>query len=590
MNLKTPHYFLIAAALLLFTHFGFYPKWQQTNTEATISWDVSGYYLYLPAFFIYQDVEDLAFMEDILETYRPTSDFQQAFVHEPSGNRIMKYSAGQSVVFTPAFLLAHLWATVSDKYPADGFSFPYQFMISMGSLIIALLGIWVLLMVLRTWFTHRVAGLTVLTIVVGTNYLNYAAIDGAMTHNSLFTIYAILLWVTHRFYKRPTVTRAIPIGLLVGLAALIRPTEILAAIIPLLWQLDRISWPSIRQRLRFYVEHAPALIVAVILCGLVGFVQLAYWKYAAGEWIVYSYQDQGFSWLHPHLLDGFLSYKSGWLTYSPIMVFALIGFGPLYRQEKGMFWPAIVFSALFIYVTFAWDIWWYGGSLGQRAMVQAYPVLSLPLAAFLTWLFQQKKWITIPVLLVFLLFAAANLWFTRHAHRNGLLKVGQMTKAYYWKSLGRSSLDTEYLKLLDTDEYFSGDLRDVQTIFPTEPDSVWSARLSGENQFSEPVELQVPSSIEWVRASAQFDIDQKEWNYWQMTQWQIRYLNGESIVKERMIRVHRLLRSNQQDQELFFDSKAPNAPFNRISVLFWNAESTVPITISDLRVETFRSN
>ncbi len=590
MNLKTPHYFLIAAAVVLFTHFGFYPKWQQSDTEATISWDVSGYYLYLPAFFIYQDVEELAFMEGILETYHPTADLQQAFVHEPSGNRVMKYSAGQAIVFTPFFLLAHLWASGSGNYPADGFSFPYQFMISMGSLIVALLGIWMLLRVLRIWFTLRIAGLTVLAIVIGSNYLNYSAIDGAMTHNSLFTIYALLLWVTHRFYDRPTMMRAIPIGLLVGLAALIRPTEILAAIIPLLWGLDGISQAGIRQRLQFYYQHRSALLVAIILCGMVGLIQLAYWKFVAGEWIVYSYEDQGFSWLHPHLLDGFLSYKSGWLTYSPLMVFALMGFVPLYRWQRAIFWPALLFSGLFIYVTFAWDIWWYGGSLGQRAMVQAYPVLSLPLAAFLTWVFQQKRWITNPVLLVFLLFAAANLWFTRHAHRNGLLKVGQMTKAYYWKSLGRSSLDPEYLKLLDTDEYFTGDRTDVQTVYPAEPDSDWSARLSGDDQYSEEVVVPLHSFNGWIRASASFSIESKEWNYWQMTQWQIRFLNGETIVKQRMIRVHRLLQSHQTNQQLFFDVKAPKMPYNRMAVQFWNAESSVPITISDLKVETFRSN
>ena len=41
-----------------------------------------------------------------------------------------------------------------------------------------------------------------------------------------------------------------------------------------------------------------------MVTALVGFIQLAYWKYASGEWLVYSYEDQGFSWLKPHLYEG----------------------------------------------------------------------------------------------------------------------------------------------------------------------------------------------------------------------------------------------------------------------------------------------
>ena len=38
---------LVYACLFFFTIL----NWKQTKTEATISWDVSGYYIYLPAFY-----------------------------------------------------------------------------------------------------------------------------------------------------------------------------------------------------------------------------------------------------------------------------------------------------------------------------------------------------------------------------------------------------------------------------------------------------------------------------------------------------------------------------------------------------------
>ena len=57
---------------LIFTiSFFYYPKWQQDRSEASIGWDVSGYYWYLPAFFIYDDPYQLSFANDVREKYHP---------------------------------------------------------------------------------------------------------------------------------------------------------------------------------------------------------------------------------------------------------------------------------------------------------------------------------------------------------------------------------------------------------------------------------------------------------------------------------------------------------------------------------------
>jgi hypothetical protein len=45
-----------------------------------ISWDVFGYYLYLPAFFLHHDIgiKDFGFVQYLLDTYSPTGTFYQA--------------------------------------------------------------------------------------------------------------------------------------------------------------------------------------------------------------------------------------------------------------------------------------------------------------------------------------------------------------------------------------------------------------------------------------------------------------------------------------------------------------------------------
>ncbi|MEM8528485.1 MAG: hypothetical protein AAGG68_27835 [Bacteroidota bacterium] len=580
----------------------YYPKWTQEKTEATISWDASGYYLYLPAFFIYEDVKQLAFMPEILEKYQPTPDFQQAYQHE-SGNKVMKYSIGQAIQFSPFFLIAHLVAINHSTYPADGFSYPYQLAIGLGGLLICFIGLFFLSKILLYYFEDRTAALTLLIIALITNYLEYGSITTAMTHNNLFTIYTILVWLSIHFYKKPTFARAAGIGICIGLAALTRPTEIIACLIPIFWGMK--NWRLLGERLQFFLSHWKKLVVAAMLTAAIGMIQLFYWKYATGEWIVYSYEDQGFSWLRPHFINGIFSFRAGWLVYTPVMSFALLGFYFLYRKVRPIFWASFLFSAVFIYITFAWDIWWYGGSLGQRAMVQAYPILALPLAAFVDWIWQKRIWKYL-FFTILLLFAYYNLWMTHQAHKGGLLRPGDMTRAYFWGVVGRYEIEEEKLKLLDTKELFKGERKEVKTLFLADFNTITSdtIQLNGDyaqslpyglqidytHQFSPPFTVQrneIPENAKWLRASAQFVVPYKEWEMWQMAQLQIQFFKDEKAIKRRKIRLHRFLKDGEW-RELWIDSKIPKKDFDRVEVRIWNAGSPKQIFVDDLVIESFR--
>jgi len=385
----------IILGCLLYSSFFFYPKWKKSGSEATIGWDVSGYYLYLPAIFIYKDLKKLEFQFDILKTYQPTPELQQSFQHE-NDNYIMKYSCGQAIQMFPFFAIAHAYALSNHKWNADGYSRPYQFMISFGAMFTAFIGLIFIRKYLLSFFSDKIVGTSLLLLCLGSNYLEYAGITGAMTHNGLFTLYVLLLYASHQFYKSPGFRWSLTIGAIIGLMGLTRPTELIAALIPITYGLGFFQSGSLPGRYQLLKENFKYIIAAIITCGLIGSLQLIYWKYVSGDWIVYSYQEQGFSWLKPHLWDGLFSYRSGWLTYSPIMIFSILGFFFLKKIGTTRFGFAVLYSLLFIYVAFAWDIWWYGGSLGQRTMVQVYPLLSIPFTFLLHKMVNVKRWIQIP--------------------------------------------------------------------------------------------------------------------------------------------------------------------------------------------------
>lgn len=566
----------------------YYPKWTKDRTEATISWDVSGYYMYLPALFIYKDIKKCGFKDDILKKYKMTPDFQQAFIHEASGNYVMKYSIGQAVLYSPFFAIAHVWALNDSRYLADGFSFPYQFMIAVWMMILAFIGIIYLRKSLLVYFDEWPVALGLLGITLGSNYLTYAAIDSAMTHNTLFTIYSLLIYVTIHFHKNPTFKKGLGIGFLVGMAALIRPTEIISCLIPILWGANMMKKDAFNHRLQFLGKHWSYLLFAIIFTLGIGSIQLIYWKYASGDWIVYSYEDQGFSWLSPHILDCMFSYRSGWLIYSPLMSFALIGFYFLFKKDKNLFFTCFVFSLLFMYITFAWDIWWYGGSLGQRAMVQAYPVLVFPLCASAEKLMHiQSKLARLSIGAIAILFIYASLWFTFQSHRGGLVHVGSMNKAYFWQTLFTFEKNKEDLKLLDrVPELYEDSLNNVQLIYE---DTAYNQVMDNKRKFGKKVTVEagkLPIDSDWIRVSADVSFPIIEYDKWKMAQFIVQFKNGDDAVTDNMYRIHRIMKPEVREN-IYLDVRKPDELFKTLEIYFWNVQSQKEITIHTIMVESF---
>ena len=451
---------LFISSLLLLLTVLFFPRWEKPHTEAPIAWDVSGYYLYLPATFIYDDLYELKFLPEIIEKYKPTPNINQAY-SAGNGNMVMKYPAGLSILYTPLFFIAHISAKTLD-YPADGFSLPYQIAIQLGGVLFAIIGLIFLRKILLQYFPDRTAGGLIILIALGTNFFNYATFDSANVHIWSFTLLSILTHQTMHWHHLATWPRALGIGACVGLAALVRPTEIIFAIVPILWGIN--NWES---KLLFFKNHYPQIIGAVLFTLAIGSIQFFYWKSATGNWVVYSYQDQGFYWTRPHFIDVFFSYRKGWLIYTPLMLFALLGFafwlGKWKKNIPPYMLPIICFFMVNTWIISSWDIWWYGGSFGQRAMIPSYVLLAFPLAHLINWI-KIKPWRAIIFTPLFLACISLNLFQTYQAHW-GPWEATYMNQAYYWRIFFKTD-DNPYDKiLLDTNVGFGGKKKKDISVF-----------------------------------------------------------------------------------------------------------------------------
>ncbi|MEL7222818.1 MAG: hypothetical protein AAGJ93_15965 [Bacteroidota bacterium] len=345
---------------------------------------------------------------------------------------------------------------------------------------------------------------------------------------------------------------------MIGLMALTRPTEIIAAIIPVLWGIGQTSdWTK---QLTKFKTHALQLLVAFIVVLAIGSIQLVYWKSFSGQWIFYSYTDQGFDFLHPKLCKGLFSFRKGLLIYTPVMFFAIIGFWPLFRRYRTVFWSLLAFSIINIYIVYSWKIWIYGGSVGARAMVQSYAVWCIPLAAFIQYIIHERSfsW-KIACAVLILLFIDLNVLMSWHARApSGRWHASYMTRAYYAKLVGRSVVPKSDRKFLDlATELPNSTINRIDTLvletFDMPQDSLLSGRtrkFARSGHYATKINADYPSfqqkvavlpqadyAKSWLRASVNTFYINMEWHEWRMARLQLIFLRDGEQIGERNIRL-----------------------------------------------------
>ncbi|KAF0202112.1 MAG: hypothetical protein FD170_2083 [Bacteroidetes bacterium] len=459
-----------------------------------LSWDVFGYYLYLPATFIYDDpgLENPEWVDEVMEKYQPSATLYQ-LVNGTDGKKVIKYTSGLALLYSPFFLIAH-WIAPALGYPADGFSLPYQLILSLGGILWAIFGLIILRKLLLRLFDDRTTAVTILLIGFGTNYFQLTAFDGTLlSQNFLFSLYAFLLYTTIRWYERPSLKRAFQMGLTCGLITLIRPSEIVCLLIPLFWNAG--SWRQFIFRFKVMktnINHVLSFLVPAII---VGSIQFIYWKTTTGNWIFYSYDNpgEGFRFFPPYIFEFLFSYRKGWFVYTPVMLFALAGFYHLYKRSKAWNFAILAYVLLDLWIVSSWSCWWYaGGSFSARAMLPTYVLLALPLASLVEVVFLHRlRWLAAFFGLALIVLNLFQTW----QFETGIIDKERMTKDYYWAVFGKTNIDKDKLDELllversteSRDTFKHKDRYEKRSLFgpsPVSSDTTGALKLNGLNPYA----------------------------------------------------------------------------------------------------------
>lgn len=426
--------------------------------EKEISWDILGYYLYLPATFVHHDplLTDIGWLQEVNTEKQLTGTLYQVSWHNDH-NPMYFFLMGMALFYLPFFLAAHALAGLLG-FPADGFSPPYHYALAIGGIVYMVIGLVFFRKILRHFFSERITAAVIFIVTLGTNYIHHLTIQNIEPVTVLFMLAAITTWYTIRWHNGHRPGHLVITGTAVALMALVKPSEIVIALVPLLW--NATPREMLREKFHWLKKQWAAVLLTAFIVLLLALPQMLYWYLETGKAIVDSYVNPGvgLDLRSPHIADTLFSYRKGWLLYTPVMVFALIGLWVVFRYRRGIFFALAAYVAVEFYIIASWSEWWYGAGFSIRPMITTYPLLGIALGYFLQFLSAQKRWISIPVSMVILCLVVFN-QFQWWQFKRYIIHPYRTSKEYYHANFLKTRFDktTENLLLVNRD--FSGHTR-----------------------------------------------------------------------------------------------------------------------------------
>jgi hypothetical protein len=386
--------------------------------------DGKGYYAYLPALIIFHDL-DYTYYADGRAGEHAKDD--SSFNYFIDGGRVNKFPAGVALLQFPFFLLA-LLITFVTGFEMTGYSFFFQLFVSIAAIFYTLLGAKYLFRLLLSYkISEKRSLITTFIILFGTNLLNYVVFEPSMSHCYSFAAIAGFSFYLRKFFIDQKPNDWIKACIWLGIILLIRQINgIIIVGIPLIAG----DYITFKEGALFLLKKPRTLFAGIICSFIILAIQPILWHAQNGHWIVWTYLDEGFKWDNPAILKVLFSYRKGWLLYTPLFLLLIPAFiSQLIQKKWFLFFANIIFWSLLIYVISSWWCWYYGGSFGQRAFIDFYPLAGVSLGLLLNEPIRNFTKI-ITGILVFII-VIINLIQT-YQYTNNIIHYDRMDKAKYW--------------------------------------------------------------------------------------------------------------------------------------------------------------
>ena len=287
---------------------------------------------------------------------------------------VNKYFVGTAILMSPFVMQVYLVQKAVDL-EIKLHSEYYQKSVSIAALFYLILGLWAISKLLNFYdIDNRIRAFALFAIFFGTNLSYYTLIEPSMSHVYSFSLISVFLMLFKKQVDNFQSKRLVVLSSLLALIVLIRPLNIL---IVLFLPFISSSFDNFYQSIQRKAKSFPINIIAILVFILIGFIQLLFWRLQTGDWLIWSYSNEGFYFTNPHFFDFLFSFRKGLFVYTPFLFLSLFVFVIAFRKEKLELLKLLVPLLLIIYVLSSWWNWYFGDSYGSRVMIDYLAVFVL---------------------------------------------------------------------------------------------------------------------------------------------------------------------------------------------------------------------
>ena len=330
----------------------------------------------------------------------------------------------------PFFLVAHSITYLSAGI-VDGYSFWYVIFVHISTFFYLFIGLLFLKRLLNLFdINNSYSSIILLTFVFGTNMFYYTVSEPTMSHVYSFAFVTIFLYYVKRYFTTPYFNYALYASLALGMISLIRPVNsIIILSLPFLAHNPKQMIDAFK--LFFKKLYQPMVCVAIVF--LIGSIQLIIYKLQTGDYLVYSYNEEGFNWLKPEMFNVLFSYNKGLFIYTPIIFISLFGLWKLIVVNRFRFFTFLFFFISITYVFSSWWNWWYGGNFGMRVYIEYYSLFAILLGTALIYSKPRMNFFYIACCFMCIIICQIQIYQYRYHQMYWL----EMNKENYWKEFLR---------------------------------------------------------------------------------------------------------------------------------------------------------